>query len=174
MSTLVTSPREYTPEKLSRRGEITAWALAGVVALVWGVARTTQPGTASLLPLPVLVLFGLAAASISFGNWVDQQTVLRVAPEGVFFANGLRKVHLPWSDIQSIEVAPAQWGARRVHVMGAHAHFFFCTLGRVERDGKIQGQTGFARGHEILQTIILAAGLHRIEQSAPGYYYARD
>jgi hypothetical protein len=162
---------EFRPELISRRGEAIAWSLAAVSTAAWLIMRwrvSETPGAAL-----VFVLFLLfAASSISLGNWMDRQTVLRLGVDGVAFRNGLRDVSLRWDEIWEVRVIPARWGDR-VQVLGEFAHFQFRTLGEVMLQGELKGRMGFAEGETILQRILSASGLQEIEKTDQVRYYAR-
>jgi hypothetical protein len=146
------SDREFHPELLSRRGELTAWGLALVVGLAWVVyAQSGRNAPVVFLILEAFLLF--SALSISFGNWMDRRTVIRLRPGGIEFENGLRKASLKWEEINRVEVFPSAWG-KKVQVIGSGAHFSFRTLGEVSYLGESRGRLGFAEGELILQRIL--------------------
>jgi hypothetical protein len=164
--------REFKPELLSRRGELIAWGSAILVGAVWlvlGWKNQAVPWT--VLLLEVFLLF--AGLSISFGNWMDRQTVLRMDENGVWYKNGLRNVKMDWINIRQVRVQPTRWG-NKVQVIGDKAYFEFRTLGEVKIVGELKGRMGFNRGEEILNEIILNSDLQRIDKSGNGYYYARE
>jgi len=166
--------KEYFPERLSRRGEWTAWGLAVVAGAAWFLLRMQRTGAVIGLGLAVVLMLLLSAWSISLGNWMDRRTSLKLNDAGVAFTNGLRNVRLIWPDIHAVKVTKVQWGGRRVQVFGPDTHFTFYTLGKVMYRNEERGRTGFAGGQDILQTILLSAGLQLIQTDAPGYYYARE
>ena len=104
-------PREFQPILLSRRGELFAWLTAILSILAWLILRWKVSALLSIIPF-LAVFFVFAALSISFGNWVDRRTLLRLEPTGVSFRNGLRNVHLEWSEINRMEVLTPAWGAK--------------------------------------------------------------
>jgi hypothetical protein len=166
------SHREFHPELLSRRGELTAWGLAFVVGLAWFVF--SQSSLKGLLAFPILEAFLLfSALSISLGNWMDHHTAIRLRTDGIEFENGLRKASLKWEEINKIEVFPSAWG-KKVQVIGSQVHFSFRTLGEVKYLGESRGRLGFAEGEVILQRILEAAQLGEMKKLNAGYYYARD
>ncbi len=149
---------------------MTAWALAaltlGAVAVLW-VRTTTTP----LFSLLLAGFFLLAAAGISFSNWVDRQTVLHLDQQGVSFYNGLRKVDLDWNELRSVRVYPSSLGDR-VHVLGEKAHFHFRLLREVSMQGRVRGRTGFPDGEAILETLLEKTQMKEVEAPAPARYYA--
>lgn len=164
-------PQEFQPVLLSRRGEWTAWALVlAASAGIWLLARS------GITPLWAWFFWGFllfSASSISLGNWVDRNTVLQLEADGIRFRNGLRHVRLQWPEIQKVAVLPARWG-KSVQVIGEQSHFEFRTLGEVQFQGEVRGQTGFPDGQVILDTILREAGLVLVEESNNAYYYARS
>jgi hypothetical protein len=162
--------RTFTPERLPRRGEFSAWALTIAIAL--GFYLLTRPGPAPLLVWFFIVFFAFSAASISLGNWMDRRTFIRLEPDGVVFENGLRKAHLTWDAIQEVRTSRAQWGIS-VQVIGGQAHFAFSTFGEMQFRGKVRVRTGFADGKLILDEIIRAAGLTEMLQDGQFNIYSR-
>ena len=69
-------------------------------------------------------------------------------------------------------VLPARWG-KSVQVVGEKSHFGFKTLGEVQFQGKVRGQTGFAKGQAILDVVLRETGLILVDESNNAYYYAR-
>ncbi|HEX7973262.1 MAG TPA: hypothetical protein VF498_02555 [Anaerolineales bacterium] len=165
-------PGEFHPELLSRRGEAVAWGTALLVWSAWLIVRLRGLPVIAAVPLLAVVLL-LAALSISLGNWMDRQTVLRLEPDGIEYQNGLRHARLDWNDIRQVQVFPSNWG-KKVQVVGGNAHFEFRTLGEVKVQGETKGRMGFTEGEWILSKILDAAHLRRIEHPGPGYYYARE
>ena len=163
--------REFQPELIPRRGEINAWLLA--VAAMVGLLILNQ--TMNIVPGWTWVFCGFlafSALSISFGNWMDRKTHIALEADGISFENGLRRVRLSWHEVQKVAVLPARWG-KAVQVVGETSHFNFKTLGEVEFQGKVRGQTGFPDGQAILDIVLRETGLVLIEESNNAYYYAR-
>ncbi|NUM45611.1 MAG: hypothetical protein HUU38_12975 [Anaerolineales bacterium] len=173
----LSTPREFTPERIPVRGEIIGWSMAIVILATATVLRLAGSQWANL-GLILAVVFILSATSISFGNWMDRKTVLRLSRSGISFANGVRRTELGWHEIGAVRVIPAQWGAREVQVVGetaqGKAHFEFRTLGTVNYQGQERGRTGFTDGEFILETILRMASLQAAPSDNPSYsYYAR-
>ncbi len=165
-------PREFQPILLSRRGELFAWLTAILSILAWLILRWKVSALVSIIPF-LAVFFVFAALSISFGNWVDRRTLLRLEPTGVSFRNGLRNVHLEWSEINRMEVLNSSLGSK-VRVYGEKAHFDFRTLGEFRVSGEVKGRMGFAEGETILSTILKFSGLKEVEHTGNSYYYMRQ
>lgn len=165
--------QEFTPERMSRRGEYTAWGMALLTAGAWiilDLASRPLPGGFRTLAVFLVVL----ALGISLSNWMDRRTSLQLGPEGVHFNNGLRNVTLDWGDIRRVEVLPGGWG-KKVRVIGSSAYFEFRTLGEVRVQGDVKGRMGFPEGDKILQTILQKGGLHLVEETSGGArYYSAD
>ncbi|HNB53689.1 MAG TPA: hypothetical protein PK530_17195 [Anaerolineales bacterium] len=173
----ISTSREFSPERIPLRGEITGWSIAIVILATATILRLADAKWANL-GLILAVVFILSAASISFGNWMDRKTVLRLSRDGVSYANGVRHTDLRWNEVQAVRIIPAPWGAREVQVVGetpqGKAHFEFRTLGTVNYQGQERGHTGFAEGEHILETILRAAHLQSMPSENPSYsYYAR-
>lgn len=168
--------REYRPDRLSRRGEITAWILAAVVGAAWLALSLRGSQISTAIPLLEAFLL-LAALSISLGNWMDRRTLLRVDDSGVAFTNGLRNVSLTWPEVYQVRVQPGGWG-KRVQVLGQsgqgkQTYFGFRTSGVVRVQGEEKGRMGFEAGDEILRTIIERSGLQVAERTVRGELYSR-
>jgi hypothetical protein len=166
----MTETETYTPELLSRRGEITAWTLAALAAFGLYLLALRQP-------LPFWAWFFVAilvfsAASISLGNWMDRRTFIRVEANGLHYENGLRKTTLTWDAIKEVRTAPARWGTS-VQVIGSQAYFSFSTLGEMQFQGQVRGRTGFLKGKSILDEIIRSSGLTKMEQTGQFLTYSR-
>lgn len=177
MVTEISTPREFAPERIPVRGEITGWSLALVILATATVLRVSGSQWANL-GLTLAILFILSAASISFGNWMDRKTVIRLSRSGISYSNGIRHTNVGWSEIQAARVLPAQWGARQIQVLGetprGKVHFEFRTLGTIHYQGQERGRTGFTDGEFILETILRMARLQPVPSDNPAYsYYAR-
>jgi hypothetical protein len=154
--------KEYSPERLSRRGELIAWGCTAATLATLLFLRLNGVAGSWLLTV-LLILLLISGAGISLSNWVDRHTRLWLHPDGVEFSNGLRHVRLAWPQIRSVRVAPSQWGSQ-VSVIGDMVHFEFRTLGEVVMSGQVRGRMGFIAGEAILQRITGAAQLQRDPQ----------
>jgi hypothetical protein len=162
--------REFRPELLPRRGEWTAWALA--LAASVGMWLLNWSGYVPVWAWIFWVFLLFSGLSISLGNWLDRNTVIRLDADGIRFENGLRRVRLNWREVQKVAVLPARWG-KAVQVIGEKSHFEFKTLGEVQFQGEVRGRTGFLEGQAILDVILRKTGLELVEESNNAYYYAR-
>ncbi|MFU8771258.1 MAG: hypothetical protein ACNA8H_02425 [Anaerolineales bacterium] len=171
---------EFTPELVSRRGELLAWSSTVLVTLAWIILSQADQRIPFAVPLLALILL-FASLSISLGNWMDRQTVIRLSAAGIAFRNGLRNLHLRWADIKQVKVLPSNWG-NKVHVISDQAHFQFRTLGEVKFQGEVKGRMGFPEGKYILEQIISQANLkpapkssqENADQKGIVYYYTRQ
>ncbi len=162
--------KTHIPELLPRQGEITAWLLALGAALGLFFLSQRQP-----LPFWAWFLFAIlafSAVSISLGNWMDRKTSIRLADEGVYFKNGLRKTHLGWDQVLEVRTAPARWGTS-VQVIAAKDHFAFSTLGEMQFQGQARGKTGFVAGKQIMDEIIRLSGLLKTTRDGQFLKYSR-
>jgi hypothetical protein len=168
----VGSDREYRPELIPRRGEWVAWSCALLVGIGWLVLRWFGRHVSIGMPLFAIVLM-LAALSISFSNWVDRRTVMRLNVNWIEFYSGLRHVRLHWQEVRQVRVAPSRWGDK-IQVIGERAHFSFRTLGEVWFQDELKGRMGFEKGNEILHEIIVSSGLKEVsERDGEASYYDR-
>lgn len=163
----------YTPERMGRRGEGIAWAMALITGLTWlilgSIGRPIPQGIAFLA-----IFFLLSALGISLATWMERRTFIRLHEKGIDFSNGLRNVQMPFEQLRRIEVFQGTPG-KKVRVIGEQAHFEFRTLGEVKFQGKSQGQTGFKEGEDILRTLVGAGHLKKHPDANPGQsIYTRE
>ena len=166
----MTLNKTYTPELIPRQGDINAWllAVAAAAGLYFLSLRSALPFWAWFF----VALLAFSAFSISFGNWMDRKTFIRIDDRGVAYENGLRKSYLTWDMIREIRTAPARWGTS-VQVIGQQSHFAFSTLGKMQFQGQERGRTGFAEGDEIFDSLVSAAGLTAMLTSGQFSTYSR-
>lgn len=165
------STHEFRPERMSRRGEAILWTLTLVTLAVLVILRAIGSHI-SAWNLAFAGFMLLSAGSISFGNWMDRQTVLALGPDGLAFRNGLRAVQLDWNQVQAIQVIPTQWGDQAI-VSGPETRFSFRTLSEFSRKGEVRNRMGFAQGAFIIAQIVKHGSLVKIDQAEEGRYYAR-
>jgi hypothetical protein len=165
------SGREFRPELMPRRGELTAWGLTLAAGVAWLALRAGGRSVLAIIPIFGVFLF-VAALLISLTNWVDRHTVLRLDRQGIAFDNGIRRVTLGWDEIQEVRVFPGVW-SKQVRVQGKTTHFLFNMLAEVKRRGATQGRVGFAQGEDILNEIVRSANLHSGDPATSGDYYYR-
>ena len=162
---------EFRPEILPRRGEFSAWGLTLVLLAFWWLLSWRGQTVPSLVRGGTYFM-ALVAVLISFSNWTERRTRLRLDDEAVTFSNGLRHVRLPWQDIERIQVRRATLGdGHTVEVIGKQAHFHFETLGRVKASHQ-PVELGFVEGEDILNTLVARCGFKRYEERDGVYYYA--
>ena len=162
----------FRPELLSRRGELIAWGTSTFVFLGWLILSFNGRQVPFAVPFLGIILV-LAALAISLGNWMDRKTELRLDAGGVTYKNGLRYAALKWDEINEIRVFPSKWG-KKVHVLGATAHFNFRTLGEVKVQDEVKGRMGFAEGDKILSVMLEQTNLKEIAGPGPGRYYGHE
>ena len=162
--------RVFRPELLPRQGERNAWIFAALSALALAILHFQ--GVVPIFSWILVIFLVFSAVSISFGNWMDRRTVLRLLPGQVSFENGLRHVSLDWDKINEVRILPARWG-EQVQVIGAEAHFSFNMLGELQFKGENRTKVGFAQGQEILREILKASRLTKKQQNEQYAYYSR-
>lgn len=163
----------FKPLLTSRRSEVSAWALTVVMFLV--VLFAPLEGRGKLGGIVFLVFLGLSGLTMSIGNWVERNTYLRIAEDGITYFNGAREISLGWKKITRVEVVPSRFGDR-IRVNSDSARFRFQSLGNISMNEKISGRVGFEQGEQILETILEQSGLAGAErqQTNGTYYYSRD
>jgi hypothetical protein len=161
---------EFRPHKLPRTGEALAW---GFVTLALAVQVVLVRSNTPVMPVlrGMLYLLLPVALLISFKNWVDRRTFIRLDEESVTFSNGLQRVTLRWPEIRRLVISHSSLGdGKSVLVMGEKRFFRFETLGHVRQRGR-EAVYGFEQGDAILQTLVARCGFQRHEEK-DGYYYA--
>jgi hypothetical protein len=164
--------RDFRPELLSRSGEGTAWAfLAFTTVNLFVIQRWL--GNIPLAAWVIWAFLLLAATLISFNNWVDRRTRLRLDIGGITYENGLRSVRLTWPEVQKMTRFPARWG-QTIQVIGEKTSFVFHMLGEVRTKGELRGKVGFAEGEKIFEEIVAMSNLKQVSESNGVYYYSRQ
>lgn len=165
-------PAKFQPERLSRRGEITAWGLAAL-AVSGGILQRRLGLTVHWLYIFLALVLIFSAAAISLTNWVDRRTVLRLEAGGLAFSNGLRQVEIAWHRIREVQELTLNPG-KMIRIFADDGRYFsFRTYGEVTLRGKVRGQVGFRDGERILAHIIEKSSLKRSQRS-DGVYYVRE
>lgn len=155
----------------SRRGEVVAWSLAGVMLVPVVLWREDR-----LVWLASVVVFGMLALSavmISFGGWVERHTKICMDATGLAFFNGLRKVQMAWEEIKQIRVHSTAYGDK-IFISSDKDQFSFKTLGKLIVRGQEKDRMGFEKGQEILKIILERSGLLGKAQLSDGYSYYRE
>ena len=156
--------REFRPERMPRKGEFNAWALALGLGVCIYLALSIWPEQAAFLWLFEGIMIFIALA-ISLGNWMDRRTFLSLSADGVAFENGLRSVRLGWPEVQNVAVIQTRSG-KRVQIQGERTHFTFKTLTVMSMFGQ-SVKSGFAAGQEILETVLQSSGM-KLTKEAEG------
>ena len=142
---------EYRPVPASRRGEASAWLFFGILlAAVIFLQRANPPVSPAILLL--MGFFFLVAIVISFGNWMDRKTSIRISDDFLIYRNGLRTVTLRWNEIKEIQLYEDRLGEKAL-VLGENTHFGIRLFGEVHYKGEKRGVFGFQEGKEILRLI---------------------
>jgi hypothetical protein len=123
------SEETFRPSPPNRRGEFIAWCCAIVVGLVSG-ALFWQSGRISSLAIFLLVFFSLSAVLISFGNWMESQTLITLSMEQVVYRSPVRKVTLAFKDIDELWVSYTGRGWR-VAIRGEGGFFTYRSAARL-------------------------------------------
>jgi hypothetical protein len=119
----------FRPLPPNRRGEIIAWSSAVVVGLVSG-ALFWQGRQISSLGIFLFIFFSLSALLISFGNWMESHTLIRLSSEQVVYHSPVRKVTLALDDVRELWVSSAGRGWR-IAVRGEGGFFTYRSAARL-------------------------------------------
>ncbi|HJS28305.1 MAG TPA: hypothetical protein VJ768_01695 [Anaerolineales bacterium] len=153
--------KEYRPVSVSRRSELTAWGIFAVLASVVVLFR----GRGQIVPLPITILavfFLLSALVISFGNWMERRTSLRIEPDRLFYSNGVRKVSLSWDEIREIRLGEDRL-SNKVYIYGESAQFQIRLQSEPRFDREEHRLYGFREGDEILRAISERSGKNPVK-----------
>lgn len=155
-------PQEFRPQIGSRRTELFAWLLAIIMFL----SSWFSPLKSSIGQLFTVILVGffiLSAGLISFGNWLDRRTYIRLTERGIEFRNGILNVRMDWEEIMEVRVFPSIQG-NKVVIYSGHQHFSFQTLTELSSNGKVKVRYGFEKGEEIREMILRRLNLSDVEK----------
>lgn len=145
----------FKPEQ-GRRGEWVAWASALALALVMAL-QSQLAGEIGTVVLVLFIIVLLAAALITYANWMERNTSITVTSVSVNYDSPLRKTELRWTQIDEIWLAPAR-SAWRISIAGETGHFNFQTLLVLESVGG-SARMGIAGGKQLAAHIIRESGI---------------
>lgn len=154
------SERVYQPSPPERRGETLAWLCTGGVLLA-GLIVQLASGSFPELAAGLAATFGLAAALITFGNWMESGTSIRISRRGIHYRSPLRNVASTWDEVQRLRAAPLRQGWR-IAVTCHGGRFLFRTAGRLELGSSESMLLGIQGGRELVETIVKRAQLNEI------------
>lgn len=154
---LIPATGEFRPLPLPRRGEWTAYGLAGALLITLGIRWWVVQEVPALL---AVAAFGsvLLAVLISYGNWMERHTKLSMDPSGVSFERPIRTVECSWDQINGLN-CERERGGWRFDVLCETGHFGFQDelVMRSNFGGEVR--TGFPDGQLIAASIRRAAEL---------------
>lgn len=151
----------FKPIPVSRRGEFLAWSGTLFVGAV-GVYVLWKTKGISLFTPAIFFMLLMVASIISFGNWVDRRTSIRISSEMVFYRSPIRKVELGLNAIESLWAVPAGRGWR-ILVRGEGQLFHFRTGIHLESRSGAEMHTGIEGGERLAGIIRHGAGLSALE-----------
>jgi hypothetical protein len=125
----LTTEEFFHPLPPNRRGEFIAWSSAAVVGLVSG-ALFWQSGRVSSWAIFLFIFFSLSAILVSFGNWMEAHTFIRLSSEQVVYHSPVRKVTLALNDVRELWVSSAGRGWR-IAVRGEGGFFTYRSAARL-------------------------------------------
>jgi hypothetical protein len=162
----------FHSECLPIRGEFVAWIMTLVIGFVWICLIILKINNIILIPILFFILL-VSALLIRINNYIDAHTIIHFYVDRLEFEDGLRKIILPWNEIERIVVYQSTWG-KKIHVSGKERRFNFRTLGVVKLGGEIKGKIGFNEGKMILDTILSRSQLTFLETNNNCEYYTRQ
>lgn len=141
----------YRPTPSSRQGELIAWLCALGAGAGTFVLRL-QTGRAMAVGLGLTAFFLLAGVLISFGQWIDRATSIRLEQDQVVYRSPLRRTRLPWPEIRQLWAAETG-GGWRVGVGGQGKGFAFRTPSTLSFASMGSMPVGIAKGEELAAAI---------------------
>jgi hypothetical protein len=147
----LSSEEFFRPLPPNRRGEFIAWSSAVVLGLVGGVSFW-QGGRISSLAIFLFVFFSLSAMIISFGNWMEAHTLIRLSSKHVAYHSPVRKVTLALNDVCELWVSSAGRGWR-IAVRGEGGFFSYRSAARLGGRLKQEVYIGIEHGERLAALI---------------------
>ena len=147
----------YSPAPVDRRGERVGWLLtvglaAGLAVIFWRSGRIPWLGGMLLV-----ILLGLCSL-VSFGNWLESNTTIRLNPHGIEERWPVRSVALRWDEVLELWAWPASRGWR-ILVRGAGGQIFFRTGERLVSPRGPELRLGFPQGEQLAARVRSTARL---------------
>jgi hypothetical protein len=135
----------------SRRGEYVAWVCSLVMGVMSGFLYWRDE------PLPCMgiglfTIFTIAAGLMSFSNWLERKTFIRVDSNGVVYASPIRNVRMEWSRVAYVAAAKSgpSW---KILVAGGGGHFHYRTEGMVRAGARGTLRLGMKEGTRLTALI---------------------
>lgn len=163
--------KSFQPHPPERKGETLAW-LCTVGVLVAGLIIQLRSGTFPELTAGLAVFFGLAAVLITFGNWMEAGTRIRVTGAGIHYQNPFRNVAARWGEIRSLRAVPLRRGWR-ITVTSDEGRFFFRTPARIDFGSYESMQLGVSDGMDLVQAILRSAHLTELRADGEAWVATR-
>jgi hypothetical protein len=108
--------------------------------------------------LGLFVLFLVGAVMVSFGNWIDRQTRIRIDADQVEFHSPLRRLAIAWERVESLTAVPTASGWR-ILVAGNGEFFQFRTESVLGQGTDAAMPVGVQGGERLARLICSNAGL---------------
>lgn len=152
----------FRPATPNRRGEMFAWISALGMMIVFGILWA-RSGEIPLFPLLLMLGFWSTALMISFSNWMDLRTQVRVSPAGLRYRSPVRDVALDWREVRELRAGPVG-GSWRIAVNGEGGGFHFRTATVLGAKTARPFRYGFPEGARIVSLILGGAGLTAVSR----------
>lgn len=164
--------RSYRPHPPERKGETLAWLCTGGV-LLGGLIFQLRSGSFPEIAAGLSVAFGLTAALITFGNWMEAGTSIRVTHSGIHYRSPLRDVPARWTELNGLRAVPLQRGWRVV-VISEVGRFIFRTPTTLSVASSGAMPIGITDGIDLVRTIVSAAQLEDMAPDGEGWVAKRS
>lgn len=153
----------YQPVLADRRGELIAWLLATGSA-AGTILHSLRLAELSVWGLGLTVFLILTGATITFANWLDRRTWIRLTSAAIEYSSPLRKQGMDWADICRLDASRVGNGWR-ITVRSEDGQFSFRTSSSLRFGSSPEFRLGFPEGEGIARTVRLQAGLsHPIQE----------
>jgi hypothetical protein len=147
-----TPSQSYRPVPIPPRGEIVAWLFTILLAAL-NFVLFLQIGRLPFWAPLFSILSLLLALSIRLSRWLEANTFIHVAPEGIRFSSPIRMHQFAWHQINQMTVYKAGNGWR-VSVLADQGGFRFQTATILRGMRGAEMRTGYPGGDKIVRQIL--------------------
>lgn len=162
----------FQPWVGQRRAEALAWASCLLIGVFLGFLNM-RGEPLPCMGLGLFALFLAGAMLVSFSNWIDRHTRIRIDADQVEFRSPLRKVAIAWESLESLTAVRAASGWR-ILVAGAEEYFQFRTESILGQGTRAAMAVGIQGGVRLARLICSKAGLGQPTFEKSGWVSRRE
>lgn len=148
----LTEPRTYHPVPIPPRGEIVAWLFTLILTVLSAVLYLRVGRLPFWAPLFTFLTL-LMALAIRLSRWLEANTSIQTAPEGIHYMSPIREHKFIWDQIKQMSAYQAGNGWRIV-VQADEGGFRFQTATLLKGMRGAEVRTGYPDGDEIVGQIL--------------------